>query len=48
MCGQQRENIARPVRVYRVATDPDAETATRLPPLLLPDKPSIAVLPFVI
>jgi TolB-like protein len=50
--GEQRvKNIARPVRVYRVRDD----TATSLPsptlpptsqPLPLPDKPSIAVLPF--
>ena len=45
---QQLKNIARPVRVYRVrheAADPahDAATAPALP---LPDKPSIAVLPF--
>jgi adenylate cyclase len=43
---QQVKNIARPVRVYRVR---DAGTAaeSRSPPVLsLPDKPSIAVLPF--
>ena len=42
---QQVKNIARPVRVYRVR---DVGAATkRLPPVLpLPDKPSIAVLPF--
>ena len=45
---QQVKNIARPVRVYRVR---DATTAKRppapAPPVLpLPDKPSIAVLPF--
>jgi adenylate cyclase len=46
---QQVKNITRPVRVYRVhdliaaATSP---TAPALPALPLPDKPSIAVLPF--
>jgi len=44
------KNIARPVRVYRVEkrgeprTDPADDPAT--PPLALPDRPSIAVLPF--
>jgi len=47
---QQVKNIARPVRVYRVL-DPGAP-AKRLPPASspqcpLPDKPAIAVLPFV-
>jgi adenylate cyclase len=40
---QQVKNVARPVRVYRVraeAREPEH------PPLALPDKPSIAVLPF--
>jgi class 3 adenylate cyclase len=46
---QQIKNIARPVRVYRVrdagvaATSPSPPAQ---PALLLPDKPSIAVLPF--
>jgi class 3 adenylate cyclase len=42
---QQVKNIARPVRVYRVrdATSKIAPTQSALP---LPDKPSIAVLPF--
>src|SRR5437667_1100632 len=40
---QQVENIARPVRVYRI---PLAETARTKAPLPLPDKPSLAVLPF--
>jgi adenylate cyclase len=43
------KNIARPVRVYRVG-DPTAPIEKALPastpPLPLPDKPSIAVLPF--
>jgi TolB-like protein len=43
---QQVKNIARPVRVYRVR-DASAATKTLAPPALpLPDKPSIAVLPF--
>jgi TolB-like protein len=45
---QQVKNIARPVRVYRLretaaAESPAAQTSPALP---LPDKPSIAVLPF--
>src|SRR5438128_7154411 len=40
---QQVKNIARPVRVYRI---PLAETARTKTPLPLPDKPSLAVLPF--
>jgi TolB-like protein len=50
---QQVKNIARPVRVHRVvlgesppvASAPATEGSTK-PPLALPDKPSIAVLPF--
>jgi len=43
---QQVKNIARPVRVYRVR-DAGAATKAPAPPALpLPDKPSIAVLPF--
>src|SRR5271168_3824715 len=45
---QQVKNIARPIRVYRVH-DPGAtaKTPSAAPPVLaLPDKPSIAVLPF--
>src|SRR5262249_52826858 len=44
---QQVKNIARPVRAYRVR-DRAAEPWTPAPPqpLPLPDKPSIAVLPF--
>jgi adenylate cyclase len=42
--GEQRvKNIARPVRAYRI---PIAETAMEKAPLPLPEKPSIAVLPF--
>jgi adenylate cyclase len=42
---QQVKNIARPVRVYRVR-DASAAKSPVAPPLSLPDKPSIAVLPF--
>src|SRR4029077_10168212 len=48
--GEQRvKNIARPVRVYRVrdrAVSVIEPLAASSQPLLLPDKPSIAVLPF--
>ena len=43
---QTVKNIARPVRVYGV-TDGEAGTPIGQPALPLPDKPSIAVLPFV-
>jgi adenylate cyclase len=44
---QQLKNIARPVRVYEFASDPTLATGkTSAHALLLPDKPSIAVLPF--
>jgi adenylate cyclase len=46
---QQVKNIARPVRVYRVRTNDDRASmpsALALSALPLPDKPSIAVLPF--
>jgi adenylate cyclase len=46
---QQVKNIARPVRVYRVrdaSAAPKTPSATSSPALPLPDKPSIAVLPF--
>src|SRR4029077_14949432 len=42
---QQVKNIVRPVRVYRIRDTAAAKTAAQ-PVLLLPDKPSIAVLPF--
>jgi adenylate cyclase len=42
---QQVKNIARPVRVYRVR-DAVAAKSPSAPALPLPDKPSIAVLPF--
>jgi adenylate cyclase len=41
---QQLKNIAWPVRVYRVQLS--AATSAKRPALTLPDKPSIAVLPF--
>ncbi|MDH2386440.1 adenylate/guanylate cyclase domain-containing protein [Bradyrhizobium sp. CER78] len=41
---QQLKNIARPVRIYQVKLD--RPSAPALSPLPLPDKPSIAVLPF--
>jgi TolB-like protein len=43
--GQQFKNISRPVRVYRLAADLSATIPSRAAPPL-PDKPSIAVLPF--
>jgi TolB-like protein/class 3 adenylate cyclase/Tfp pilus assembly protein PilF len=41
---RQLKNIAEPVRIYRLR--PDGEAAIARPVLALPDKPSIAVLPF--
>jgi adenylate cyclase len=43
---QQLKNIARPMQVYRVSTQQDAGAVTGSASLPLPDKPSIAVLPF--
>ena len=43
---QTLKNIARPIRVYRVAMEPRADAANEPAPLPLPDKPSLAVLPF--
>jgi len=44
---QQVKNIARPVRVYRVRDSTASQTPSQPAPALpLPDKPSIAVLPF--
>jgi class 3 adenylate cyclase len=49
---QQVKNIARPIRIHRIvlgeSTGPSEPTARDAanPPLTLPDKPSIAVLPF--
>jgi TolB-like protein len=42
---QQLKNIERPVRVYRLDSSGDT-TSVAAPALALPDKPSIAVLPF--
>ncbi len=48
MGDQQVKNISEPIRVYRVASDALAVQTARSPStvLPLPDKPSIAVLPF--
>jgi adenylate cyclase len=44
---QSLKNIARPLRVYRIGPSPAPDQATTPPSVLpLPDKPSIAVLPF--
>jgi TolB-like protein/class 3 adenylate cyclase len=43
---QALRNIARPVRAYRVVMERCVQAATEPAPLPLPDKPSIAVLPF--
>ena len=43
---QQLKNITRPVRVYRIMFGEDSATRPTAPALALPDKPSIAVLPF--
>jgi adenylate cyclase len=43
---QTVKNIARPIRAYRVATGTVPAAAQETPTLALPDKPSIAVLPF--
>jgi adenylate cyclase len=41
------KNISEPVRVYKVLMDPDSPASLVDEPLDLPDKPSIAVLPFM-
>ena len=43
---QAFKNIARPVRAYRIATGPVSAATKETTALPLPDKPSIAVLPF--
>src|SRR5438552_5236021 len=46
---QTLKNIARPVHVFRIIIDPSRRPATpksAVPALALPDKPSVAVLPF--
>jgi class 3 adenylate cyclase len=40
------KNIAEPVRIYRIMTGPSVTPAQARPLLAIPDKPSIAVLPF--
>ena len=46
MAKQQIKNISRPVRVYRLTMDRGAPIGMQTAPLLLPDKPSVAALPF--
>src|SRR6266403_756559 len=51
MGSQSLKNIAEPMRAWRVRIGPSSSPATKTPteiarPLALPDKPSIAVLPF--
>jgi TolB-like protein/class 3 adenylate cyclase len=43
---QSLKNITDPVRIYRITTEPYVTPAQAKPLLALPDKPSIAVLPF--
>jgi TolB-like protein/class 3 adenylate cyclase len=43
---QQVKNIAQPIRAYRIRADTSRTTPVVGSPLPLPDKPSIAVLPF--
>src|SRR5262245_17166092 len=43
---QHLKNIAEPVRIYRIATEPSIKTAQAQRLLAVPDRPSIAVLPF--
>src|SRR5271167_1406433 len=43
---QQVKNIAQPVHVFRIAANPPTPAAEVPPSLPLPDKPSVAVLPF--
>ena len=43
---KQLKNIAEPIRVYSVKVEVPARSAPPTPRLALPDKPSIAVLPF--
>ena len=43
---QALKNITRPIRAYRIATGAVSATAQETPALALPEKPSIAVLPF--
>ncbi len=41
------KNIARSVRVFRIAANPPSPVTAAPMPLTLPDKPSVAVLPFI-
>jgi adenylate cyclase len=43
---QQVKNISRPVRVFRAQLNKPKATVETMPALALPDKPSLAVLPF--
>jgi adenylate cyclase len=43
---RQLKNIARPVRVYRIVASSRSPAVAAPVPLTLPDKPSVAVLPF--
>jgi adenylate cyclase len=47
MGAQAVKNISEPVRVYRVKIEPDKNVPNMVKSRVLPDKPSIAVLPFV-
>jgi len=47
MGAQAVKNISEPVRVYRVKIEPDINVPNMIKSVVLPDKPSIAVLPFV-
>ncbi len=44
---QTIKNITRPVRVFRVQMEPEQDDVSSLQPLTLPNRPSIAVLPFL-
>jgi len=43
---QQVKNIAEPVRAYKIVKREDKEILPEMPPIELPEEPSIAVLPF--
>jgi len=43
---QQLKNIARPIRVFRIVVGAPSLMTVAPVPLTLPDKPSVAVLPF--
>jgi class 3 adenylate cyclase len=46
MGAQSLKNIAEPMRVWRIRSISSTAMSTQAEPLILPDKPSIAVLPF--